>query len=66
MCNMTSAKSKVANVSIEINEVNTLFRLQVHFKEVPRIHRGDLLHRRDVTRYLGMYLWGDFNTVSRI
>ena len=59
-------KSKVANLSIEINEVSTMFRLQVHFKEVPRIHRDDLLDRRYVTRYLGMYSRGDFNTVSRI
>ena len=58
-------KSKVANVSIEINDVSTLFRLKVHFKEVPRRHRGDLLDRRDVTRYLGMYSWGAYNTLSR-
>ena len=59
-------KSKVANVSIEINDVSTMFNLKVHIKEVPRIHHGDLLQRRDVTIYLGMYSWGDFNIISRV
>ena len=59
-------ESEIASVSIEINNVSTLFILQVQFKEVPRRYHGDLLDRRDVTRYLGMYSRGDFNTVSRM
>ena len=57
-------KSKVANVSIEINDVRTLFRLHIHFKEIPQRRHGDLLEKRGVTRYLGTYSVSALNTVS--
>ena len=48
--------SNVANVSIEVNDVDVLFSLQAQFKMVPPRH-GALLEIRHVTRDLGPFVF---------
>ena len=47
--------SNVANISIEINDVNTSFRLLAQFKMVPQ-RRGELLEIRHVTRHISVFV----------